>query len=198
MKHIAIAAACLATIGMCLSADLGSAIPIQPRGPHVKLPGPGQQDMMLGTWATQLKYAPGPSTPNGAMTSGQEVWRIGPGGTSLIEEYFEENAKGGFREFTIAWWDEQAQGQRFLACDNERMHGCEVSRGVARWEGSSLVYTEESKQDGAKLVRQEIFTDITPTSFTQLLKEGPTIAALRTTLTIHARKLKANAAPMVY
>ena len=146
MKHIAIAAACLATIGMCLSADLGSAIPIQPRGPHVKLPGPGQQDMMLGTWATQLKYAPGPSTPNGAMTSGQEVWRS----------------------------------------------------SVARWEGSSLVYTEESKQDGAKLVRQEIFTDITPTSFTQLLKEGPTIAALRTTLTIHARKLKASAAPMVY
>jgi len=47
-------------------------------------------------------------------------------------------------------------------------------------------------------VRQEIFTDITPTSFTQLLKEGPSVSKLRITLTIHARKLTAHAAPMTY
>jgi len=154
--------------------------------------------MMLGTWTTQLQYEPSPAMPDGGASSGQEVWRAGPGGNSVIEEYFEKNAKGGFKEFTIAWWDEQAQGQRFLACDNEQLHGCEVSRSVARWEGNSLVYTEEREQDGAKLVRQEIFTDITPTSFTQLLKEGPSVPKLRITLTIHARKLTARAAPMTY
>jgi hypothetical protein len=165
---------------------------------RIKLPGPVVQEMMLGTWATKVKYEPSPEMPKGKEVSGREVWRVGPGRQSIIEEYFESNAGGGYKLFTIAWWDEKEKGQRFLACDNEQMHGCELSRSVARWEGDRLMYTEEVEQRGSKLVSQEIFADITPASFTQLMKEGPSIARLRTTLTVRATKITARTEPTTY
>jgi hypothetical protein len=50
------------------------------------------------------------------------------------------------------------------------------------------VQTVESDDSGKHVVRQEIFTDITRSSFTQILKEGPSRAELKTTTTIHATK----------
>jgi hypothetical protein len=165
---------------------------------RVRLPGPAAQEMMLGTWTIKVTYEPSAQMPKGEEASGREVWRVGPGGRSIIEEYSESNARGGYKLFAIAWWDEKEQGQRFVACDTEQMHGCEISRSVARWEDDRLIYTEEVEQRGNKLVRQEIFADITPTSFTTLTKEGPSLSRLRTTLTVRATKVADHAEPMTY
>jgi hypothetical protein len=155
---------------------------------HIHMPGPHVQDLMLGTWSIEVTHEPGPGYPQRRVTRGQEIWRIGPGGRSLIEEYDEADPADPRHEFGIAWWDDLEKGQKVLWCGDYQPSGCALVPGAARWEGNSLVQTVEADESGKHLVRQEIFTDITATSFTQVLKEGPALAELKTTTTIHAKR----------
>jgi hypothetical protein len=158
---------------------------------RLKMPGPAAQNLMLGTWVIRVKYEPGPKMPKGGAAVGSEVWRSGPGGRSVIEEYQEKGDAGEIRGLGIAWWDEKAKGRHVLWCDSDNPEGCHPMADVARWEGDSLVSTEESESSGKKVVSREIFTDITPTSFTQILKSGPSATDLKTTITIHATRVTA-------
>jgi hypothetical protein len=155
----------------------------------LKMPGPEVQNLMLGTWSTQVKYEPTSEMPNGGTGAGTEIWRPGPGGLSVIEEYREKNEKGEVEGLGVAWWDAKAQGQRFVWCDNSTPDGCYVSKEVAKWDGGSLVCREEQENAGKKRMYSEVFRNITPTSFTQLLGEGEPGKPLKTTVTIRATKL---------
>jgi len=53
----------------------------------LKMPGLDVQNLMLGSWSTQVRYEPTPETPDGETGTGTEIWRRGPGGLSVIEEY---------------------------------------------------------------------------------------------------------------
>jgi hypothetical protein len=163
-----------------------------PTMPKLKIPGPEAQNLMLGTYSTRIEYPPDQKMPKGAVASGTEIWRPGPGGYSVVEEYHEQGPAGNTEGFAIAWWDQQAQGQRFVWCDSTSPKSCSLSKSVAKWEGDRLVYVEEEEISGKKVVRSEIFSDITATSFTQTLKDGPSGAELRTVVTIHATKIGAN------
>ena len=76
-----------------------------------------------------------------------------------------------------------------MGCDNGNPDGCYVSKEVAKWNRGSLVWTEEQEHSGRKRVYSEVFRDITPSSFTQVLQEGEPGGALQTTVTIRATKL---------
>ena len=47
---------------------------------------------------------------------------------------------------------------------------------------------DESEKDGKKFLFKEVFSDITPTSFTQTLYQGEAGKELKKLLTIHATK----------
>ncbi|HTO86131.1 MAG TPA: hypothetical protein VMR54_01200 [Thermoanaerobaculia bacterium] len=187
----AVAALIQPNLSLATDGELQSSAPLVPSpAVSLKVPGPEAQHLMLGTWAIHVKYEPSAEMPNGGVGQGREVWRAGPGGGSVIEEYEEEGAAGEFHGLGVAWWDEKAQGQRFIWCASHDPGGCQLSKNVAKWEGNSLIYTEETEEKGKRLVRQEVFTNITPTSFTQILKAGPTASELKTTVTIQATRLK--------
>jgi ketosteroid isomerase-like protein len=154
----------------------------------LKMPGPEVQNLMLGTWSTQVKYEPTSEMPNGGTGAGTEIWRPGPGGLSVIEEYREKNEKGEVEGLGVAWWDAKAQGQRFVWCDNSIPDGCYVSKEVAKWDGGSLAWKEEQENAGKMRMYSEVFRDISPTSFTQVLAEGDSDASLKTSVTIRATK----------
>jgi Amidohydrolase family/Domain of unknown function (DUF4440) len=150
----------------------------------LKMPGPDVQTLMLGSWIINVKYPPSSERPSGDTGVGTEVWRAGPGGRSIIEESREKNAKGDVEGLGVAWWDKQAQGQRFVWCENSNPDGCYVSREVAKWNGERLEWKEE--QD--KRVYSEIFKDITGDSFTQVLQEGEPGEPLKDTAVISAKR----------
>ena len=156
---------------------------------HIRMPGPAVQDLMLGTWSIRVRYEPSSDMPKGGVAKGREVWRLGPGGRSLIEEYDEAGAAGAIHEFGVAWWDAAANGQRVFWCGDYEPPACTVYPQVARWDGNSLVQTVESDEGGRPVVRQEIFTDIKANSFTQILKAGPSKTALKTVSTAKASRL---------
>jgi hypothetical protein len=154
----------------------------------LKMPGPDVQNLMLGVWSIKATYAPTPEIPNGGTSEGTEIWRPGPGGLSVIEEKHEESAKGKSDGFSIGWWDEQAGGQRFVWCANDVPQGCVVPKNVAKWEGDRLVFREDTQKGGRQITHAEIFSDIKPNSFTQVLQEGEAGKPLKNTVTISAKR----------
>jgi hypothetical protein len=140
-------------------------------------PKPGSQIEKLlrvfeGTWAINEKLPPDSSMPNGATGEGRIVWRPGPGGFSVVEDY---KSKQGAREVTglgVFWWDESAGGYRTIWCDSTNPGGCISFKAVARWEGSHLVLAEDYEVNGKKFTFKEVFGDITPGAFTQTLYGG--------------------------
>jgi ketosteroid isomerase-like protein len=167
--------------------SIGSIAQNQPE--KLKMPGPEVQNLMLGTWRTEAQYERTRDKPNGGTALGTEIWRPGPGGMSVIEDSHEKNEKGAIAGLAVAWWDSKAQGQRFVWCDNGNPDGCWVSKEVAKWDGGSLIWTEEQEHAGKRRVYSEVFRDITPSSFTQVLQEGEPGGALKTTVSIRATKL---------
>lgn len=41
---------------------------------------------LSGEWSLSVKFEPSPSAPNGLINTGEETWRPGPGGFTLLEE----------------------------------------------------------------------------------------------------------------
>jgi len=74
-------------IAICVS-TAGSASEA-PSVPNLE-PGPELRRLLnafLGTWSITYRYDPSDNIPNGGAGQGQEIYRPGPGGVSLIEEF---------------------------------------------------------------------------------------------------------------
>jgi hypothetical protein len=127
--------------------------------------------------------------PKGGVGQGTEVWRPGPGGLSLVEEF---QAGVGDREFSglgLIWWETQAQGYRVIWCGSANPRGCVVMSKLASWENDEFVVRDEFERAGRKVVYREVFSGFTPDSFTQTIYEGESGGELKRTLTIHAAKV---------
>jgi hypothetical protein len=142
-----------------------------------------------GTWSITYKYEPSEGIPNGGAGQGKEVYRAGPGGFSLIEEFHSKEATDEASGLGLAWWDEKAQGYRAVWCVNSNPGGCIVMARLANWEGGQFVLGDESERMGKKMSFKEVLSDITPASFTQTLYQGESGAELKRFMTIKATKL---------
>lgn len=139
-------------------------------------------------------FPPTADQPNGETGQGTEIWRPGPGGRSVIEEYLETNSKGEVEGLGVAWWDKDANGQRFVWCESGLPSGCYVSKELAKWEGDSLVWKEEQVVGNTKTAYSEVFREITPSSFVQELQEGKSLDTLHRTALISATRIAPQAA----
>lgn len=174
--------------GVCLPAQSQMARS-SPNNQQLNMPGPPVQNLLLGTWSITTNYPPKPNESQGSVGKGTEVWRPGPGGRSIIEEYHEKNSNGEVEGLGVVWWDLQAKGQRFVWCENDLPSGCYVSSSVAKWEGESLVWKEEQMSGGTKNAYSEVFREITPDSFVQELQEGTDLQSLHRTAIISATRI---------
>ncbi len=59
---------------------------------------------------------------------------------------------------------------------------------LAKWEGNQFVLRDEFEKDGKKFSFKEVFSEITPTSFTQTLYQGEAGKELKWLATIHATR----------
>ena len=157
-------------------------------------PKPGSQMERLlrafeGTWTTKENMAPDAALPNGATGEGQIVWRSGPGGFSVIEDYTSKQGARSVAGLGVFWWDEAANGYRTIWCDSTNPGGCISFKSVARWAGAQLVLVEDYDANGKKVTFKEVFGDITSTGFTQTLYGGESGKELKVDQTIRATKM---------
>ena len=145
-------------------------------------------DAFLGTWSVTEKLDPSETMPNGGTGEGEEIYKRGPGNASFIEEIHLKEGSRNLSGLGVGWWDQQAKGYRTIWCDSENPDGCIVMAHLAKWDGNDFVLGDEFDRDGKRFVFREVFTDITPTSFTQTLYRGEAGKELKKLLTIHASR----------
>jgi hypothetical protein len=175
--HLSIAAA------LCASAAFA-----QPPSPPQSAEMKKLLDSLSGTWRITSESLAGEGAPGGGRSQGKEVFRAGPGGRSLIEEYHSKDASGEVSGLGTVWWDEKARGYRALWCSNRIPSGCVVMARLANWEGDRFVLGDEWESGGRRISFKEVFSDINPASYTQTLFQGETGTELKAILVIRARR----------
>ena len=141
-----------------------------------------------GTWSIKDELAPDKNSPSGKTGTGTIVWRPGPGGHSVIEDF---RSMQGDQEVTglgELWWDGALNGYHTIWCDSTNPGGCIDFKNPARWEGSKLVLQEDYELNSRKFTFREEFSDFTATTFTQTLYGGPVGAPLKVDEIIHATR----------
>ncbi|HET6176428.1 MAG TPA: hypothetical protein VFE61_05815 [Candidatus Sulfotelmatobacter sp.] len=159
-------------------------------------PGPEIERLLRslgGTWAIKETFSPDAALPTGDTGAGRVVWRPGPGGYSVIEEYESKQSRRSVTGLAVFWWDEAEHGYRTIWCDSTNPGGCIQFKNVARWGGAQLVLVEDYEIKGKKFTFKEVFGDITTAAFTQTLYGGEAGGELKVDQTIHATKLTRGA-----
>jgi len=138
------------------------------------------------------KFEPDEWTPTGGTGEGEEVWRSGPGGFTLMEEVHWNDPSGKtFYGLALMWWN-ASKGFQGIWCESDNPNGCDLAgagTGSCKWQNNQLVIDTEFERHGKKFAWHEVFSDITPTSFTQTADIGEKGGSLKRWLTIHATRV---------
>ncbi len=137
---------------------------------------------LLGTWLTRLEQQ---GTDSG---QGEQIWRPGPGGLSLIEGEHSADSNGEAFGLSIAWWDATAKSYRALWCHSNIDAGCIAIPTLARWQADEFVLDGEFEHDGKRLAFQQRVSEITPATFTQSRYQGDSPSELKPLLILRGVK----------
>jgi hypothetical protein len=123
--------------------------------------------VLAGDWNTEEFVQHGKPVPRGEGRRGEVHVRLAGGGTALISEGHSAGIVGGdLRWFITIWWEAAQNHYRFLTCfQGDGDAGCEL-RGTAHWDGDTFVNDYEEVINGKRTKVQDLWTDITPDSYT--------------------------------
>lgn len=124
---------------------------------------------------------------------GEETWRGGPGGLTMLEE--EHLALPGHDLYLlgIVWRDKGTNEFHGMQCNNNDPHVCDVKGSLndiaITWDGRQLVIEEqEVLPGGRKQTYRETYSEVTPTSFTQTGDVRAPGGTFQRVMTIHAKR----------
>ena len=149
---------------------------------------------LSGHWSLAVNWESDASSPKGSVLSGEETWRPGPGGYTLIEEETLQMREQPLFLLGILWWDSASKTLKGMECQNLLPYTCDIkgARGdiAMKWDDKQLVIDEtETSETGRKSTWHEVWSDITPTSFVQTGEYGQPGAPRKKLFTIHATRL---------
>jgi hypothetical protein len=148
-------------------------------------------ERLQGTWSIEERYERSEMMPKGGESHGEEVWRAGPGGLSLIESYHSRSPALEVTGTSVTWWDGTDSRYRTVWCSSDLPDGCMQIQG--RWVDEGWVLTDRFEVGGRKLEMTEIFSAFTPASFLQRLYQGAPGGEPRLIMTIRATRKAAPA-----
>ena len=137
---------------------------------------------LVGRWSIKENDSPG------KVRTGEEVWRMQPGGGPLTEEY---HSKGSDRkeayDFAAIWWDAKANQYEGIFCADFSDEFCSAF-AIMSAGPDKIEMTGTYLDAGKEVFWREIFQITASNSFTQVLELGPSTAELKAVSTIHATK----------
>src|SRR5581483_308167 len=157
----------------------------------------GLTKALAGEWALNVKFEPDATMPNGLTNTGEETWRPGPGGFTLLEEEHLYMPQSEVFLLGILWWNTATKTLQGMECQNRLPYTCDV-KGAQNdismsWGGKQFVIDEiETSKSGKKSVWYEVWSDITPNSFTQTGEYGDPGGPRKRLFTIHATRVTSN------
>ncbi|GGA29598.1 hypothetical protein [Dyella nitratireducens] len=101
----------------------------------------------IGKWNVITRTLPGKSSPKGGLDHGVMIMKKGPGGFSIVQDYWSHGSSGDIIGQSFAWWDSSAKAYRSVWCDNTQ--GCiEFTTTIA---GNSWETELDSEANGEKV-----------------------------------------------
>ncbi|HZR66718.1 MAG TPA: hypothetical protein VFA85_16370 [Terriglobales bacterium] len=151
-------------------------------------------EALEGRWVINVKFEPNSSATSGLAYTGEETWRPGPGGFTLLEEEHMPTPEGDLYLLGILWWNTATKSFHGMECQNLLPYTCDVKGAqndiTMAWNGKEFVIDEiETSKSGKKSVWHEVWSDITPDSFTQTGEYGDPGGPRKRLFTIHATKV---------
>jgi hypothetical protein len=152
---------------------------------------------LTGEWSLSVKFEPSASEPNGLTNTGEETWRPGPGGFTLLEEEHLRMPEGDTFLLGILWWNNATKHLHGMECQNWLPYTCDVKGAqndiTMTWDGRQFVIDEmETSKSGKKSVWHEVWSEIAANSFTQTGEYGDPGGPRKRLFTIHATRLAAT------
>jgi hypothetical protein len=147
-----------------------------------------------GQWSLDVKFEPTSSNPSGLANTGEETWRPGPGGFTLLEEEHLRMTEGDLFLLGSVWWNTATKSLHGMECQNMLPYTCDVKGAegdiTMNWDGKQFVIDEiETSKTGKKSVWHEVWSEMTPTSFTQIGEYGDPVGPRKRLFTIHATRV---------
>jgi hypothetical protein len=161
-------------------------------------PGPSPEiesliKALTGEWSLSVKFEPSVSAPNGLINTGEETWRPGPGGFTLLEEEHLQMSKADVFLLGIIWWNSLAKNFQGMECQNLLPYTCDVKGSLTditmTWDGKQFIIDELETHNNKKTTWHEVWSDITPTSFTQTGESSEPGGPRKRLFTIHATRV---------
>jgi hypothetical protein len=154
----------------------------------------GLTKALEGEWSLNVKFEPDSAAPNGLVNTGEETWRPGPGGFTLLEEEHLPMPEGDLFLLGILWWNAANKSFRGMECQNLLPYTCDVKGAqndiTMNWDGKQFVIDEiETSKSGKKSIWHEVWSDITPSSFVQTGECGDLGGSRKRLFTIHASRV---------
>ena len=152
---------------------------------------------LSGEWSLNVKFEPDAAMPHGLSNTGEETWRSGPGGFTLLEEEHLRMPEGDLSLLGIVWWNTANQALHGMECQNLLPYTCDVKGAqndiTLSWDGRQFVIDEmETSKSGKKSLWHEVWSEITPNSFTQTGEYGEPGGPRKRLFTIHAARVTSS------
>jgi hypothetical protein len=148
--------------------------------------------VIAGRWSTEIRYGLNDAISHDPVSHGEQVWRSGPGGFTLLEEERISTLSGEQFLLAVHWWDKSAKRFKGLLCNNSGPGACNIDtyfNSSLAWDGIKLVIDLDFPKDDKKMRWHEVFSDFTANSFTQTGDMGEVGEPLKRVLTIHATRI---------
>jgi hypothetical protein len=101
---------------------------------------------LTGEWSLSVKFEPSSSAPNGLTNTGEETWRPGPGGFTLLEEEHLRMPEAEAFLLGIIWWNTATKNFHGMECQNLLPYTCDVKGAqndiTMKWDGKQFVIDE--------------------------------------------------------
>ena len=151
---------------------------------------------LTGEWSLSVNFEPSASMPNGLVNTGEETWRPGPGGFTLLEEEHLRFPEADAFLLGIIWWNTATKSLQGMECQNLLPYTCDVKGAqkdiTMNWDGKQFIIDEvETSAAGKKSIWHEVWSDITSTSFVQTGESGDPGGPRKRLFTIHATRTTA-------
>ena len=101
----------------------------------------------IGTWHVTIRTEPAKSSLSKGLDKGVMTITKGPGGFSIVQEFWSRGTSGYVKGQSYTWWDDAARAYKSVWCDNTQ--GCtEFTTAIS---GRSWTVELDSKADGKKV-----------------------------------------------
>ena len=151
---------------------------------------------LSGRWSLQVKFEPSSEMPNGLATTGEETWHPAIGGLTFLEEERVSTPAGDLSLLGVMWWDAKAMSLHGMECNNQLPYTCDLKGALnditMAWDGKQFAINESETHNNKKTVWHEVWSDITPTSYTQTGEIEVPGGATTRVFTIQAKRVESG------